>query len=128
MSVITQAERDIATRRVMKALAKRGGRHKHAKDEYGNIPIVIAFPRESVEEVFSRAAEVGETVNVALCYAKEFQMIKVEPYDPGEGTTDDINSTLSMGMLAIQARGRRGPHSYALRGSSVSSSQALQYA
>jgi len=126
--MITQAERDFATRRVMKALAKRRGRHTHVKDEEGNIPLIIAFPRESVEDVFKRVNAIGQTVNVALCFADTFQMVKVEPYEPGEGGTDEINNTMSMGMLAIRARNRRGPHSYAMKGASVTSSSALQYA
>lgn len=71
----------------------------HAPD--GSVPVIVVLPHEHASEVIGRVNSIGGGANVAVAFAKYFELLPLLP----NGTADAqiiINQDLSMGMLLLR--------------------------
>lgn len=89
------------TKRVMKTIGTSATPVHLMKLDDGSSPLVVALPNENVSDVFDRVRAIGGNANIAIAYAKDFQMMTLSDRAVSDGELE-VNRDLSMGMLSIK--------------------------
>ncbi|MDR6572332.1 hypothetical protein J2X60_000968 [Curtobacterium sp. 320] len=85
----------------MKTIGTRANPVDLMKLDDGSSPLVVALPNEYVSEVFDRVRELGGNANIAIAFAKDFQVMTLSDRAVSHGELE-VNHDLSMGMLLIK--------------------------
>jgi hypothetical protein len=72
------------------------------------MPVTITLPNENASDVIARVQASGSGSNVAIAFAKHFEVIPMLPGGNGAGSELVISQDLSMGMLLLRIQQNPG--------------------
>lgn len=97
------------TKRIMRTIGLRAEPFQLFRLEDGTSPMVVALPNERISEVLDRVRRVGGSANVAVAYAKNFEMLTLQDSASTNAQGELlISEDISIGLLALRLRENRG--------------------